>query len=112
MDLTGFPIPRMDWDSTNIVEEFKKFHQHVELILTGALSEKTEAVNVTYLLLWVGEKGREIYNTLTLSDDERKSARLICDAFQKHLQPKSNSIFSRFINSTIKSKIMTVLKRS
>lgn len=38
MDLTGVLIPRMNWDNANLLEEFKKFHQHVKLILQGALA--------------------------------------------------------------------------
>ena len=48
------------------------------------------------MLLWVGEKGREIYNTLTLSNDERKKVDDICEPFQNHVQPKSNPVFARY----------------
>ena len=94
MDLTGIPIPRMNWDSANFLEEFKKFRQHVELILKGALAEKEESVKVTYVLLWVGEKGREIFNTLPLTDEARQSTKAIIDAFQAHVQPRSNPVFN------------------
>lgn len=96
MDLTGVPTPVMNWDSANLLETFKKFRQHVELIFLGALKDKEEEVKVTYLLLWIGEKGREIYNTLTLTADECKSVKQICQAFEKHVQPKSNPVFSRY----------------
>lgn len=56
----------MDWDSVNLLKSFRKFRQHGELISAGALKDKTEDVHVTYVLLWLGEKGPEIYNTLTL----------------------------------------------
>ncbi|MCG7878659.1 MAG: hypothetical protein JAY78_20305, partial [Candidatus Thiodiazotropha taylori] len=80
----------------NLLEAFKKFRQHAELVFAGALKEKDEEVHVTYLLLWVGEKGREIYNTLTLTDAQRKKVKDICEAFQKHVQPKSNPVFARY----------------
>lgn len=86
----------MDWNSMNLLEAFKKFRQHAELVFAGALKEKDEEVHVTYLLLWVGEKGREIYNTLTLTDAQRKKVKDICEAFQKHVQPKSNPVFARY----------------
>ncbi|XP_060606617.1 uncharacterized protein K02A2.6-like [Ruditapes philippinarum] len=44
MDLNGVPIPTMNWDSQNPMEEFKKFRQHAELIFSGALREKEEEV--------------------------------------------------------------------
>ena len=57
MELSGVPTPSMDCSSVNLLESFKKFRLHAELIFAGALAEKTEEVHVTYLLLWVGEKG-------------------------------------------------------
>ena len=38
-----------------------KSTQHAELIFAGALRDKDPEVHCTYILLWVGEKGREIY---------------------------------------------------
>ena len=96
MELSGVPTPSTDWSSVNLLESFKIFRQHAELIFTGALAEKTEEVHVTYLLLWVGEKGREIYNTLNLTAEQKKKVADICTAFQTHLQPKSNPVFARY----------------
>ena len=96
MDLTGIHIPRMNSDSANLLEELKKFRQHVELILKGALEEKEESAKVTYMLFWFGEKGREIFNTLLLKDEARQSTKAIFDAFQTHVQPRSNPVFNRY----------------
>ena len=63
MDLNGIPQPQMNWESTNLPETWKKFQQHVRLILDGPLGEKDEKVKITYLLLWVGEKGRDIFSS-------------------------------------------------
>lgn len=41
MDLNGVPIPTMNWDSKNPLEEFKKFRQRAELFFSVAhLKEK------------------------------------------------------------------------
>lgn len=96
MELSGVPVPSMDWSSVNLLESFKKFRQHAELVFKGALKEKDEEVHVTYLLLWIGEKGREIYNTLSLTEAQKKSVKDTCEAFQKHVQPKSNPVFARY----------------
>ena len=57
MELSGIPQPKMDWESSNLPAEWKKFKQHVELILAGPLNKKEEAEKCTYVLLWVGSKG-------------------------------------------------------
>ena len=80
----------------NLLENLKKFRQHAELIFKGALTDKTEEIHVTYLLLWVGETGREFYNTLDLTNDERKKVGDICETFQNYVHPKSNQVFARY----------------
>lgn len=63
MDLTGIPIPNMNWDSTNLHEAWKKFRQHVDLIFGGPLADKVEHIHCKYLLLWIGDKGQDVFNT-------------------------------------------------
>ena len=61
MDFAGVPSPRMDWESTNLPDAWSKFKQHVELMFAGPLREREEE-KFSYLLLCIGEKGRDIYN--------------------------------------------------
>lgn len=74
MDLTCVLTPKIDWESTNLPEQWKKFHSHdVKPIFKGTLHEKDEEIEVTYLLLWVGEKGCKISNTWAdIKSDDRK----------------------------------------
>lgn len=95
-DLSGIPTPCMDWDSSNLPEAWKKFTCHVNLIFQGPLKEKEEDVKVNYLLLWVGDRGRDIYNTWELTGDDRKKLKPHLDKFQQHVQPKLNPIFARY----------------
>ena len=97
MDLTGVPTPKIDWESMNLPEQWKKFHSHVELIFKGPLHEKDEEIKVTYLLLWVGDKGREISNTwANMTADDRKKLEPHYKRFKDHVQPKLNPILARF----------------
>ena len=57
MDLSEVPTPKLDWDSKNPPEQCRKFKSNVELIFSGPLKEKSEAVKVNYLLLWISDKG-------------------------------------------------------
>ena len=96
-DLTGLPIPRMDWDNTNLPETWRKFQSTVELMFQGPLQPKDEAIKVSYLLLWVGERGREIADTWTdISEEDKKKLAPHYERFRKHVQPKLNPIFSRY----------------
>ena len=96
MELAGVPTPSMNWCNANLLEVFKKFRQYAELIYAGALRDKYREVHCTYLLLWVGEKGHEIYNILTLTNDQKKDVLESCSAFQTQMQPKYNSVFARY----------------
>ena len=63
MDLSGIPPLVMTWDASNLPEVRQKFKLHVSLIFSGPLKAKTVEEHVSYFLLWVGQKGREIYKT-------------------------------------------------
>ena len=70
--MCGVSIPAMDWESSNLPEALEKFMRHAKLVFSGPLKSKTEEEKVSYLLLWIGDKGRDIQHTWTLSDDEAK----------------------------------------
>ena len=74
----------------------KKFRGHADLMFSGPLKDKDDSAKVSYLLLWMGEKGRDIYRTLVLTKEQRKSVNDICEAIERHVQPKSNPVFSRY----------------
>lgn len=97
MDLADIPQLQMQWDASNPLESWKKFRQHVELIFQGPFVEKEEKQKIRYLLLWAGEKGRDVYNTWTLSEDEGKPLEVNFKKFQDYVQPKHNPVFSRYI---------------
>ena len=96
MELNAIPTPIINWNASNLAEAWRKFEQHVRLILEGPLSDKDEEVKVKYLLLWVGENGRDIYDTWNLSADDKKKLDVHFERFQQHVQPKKNSIFARY----------------
>ena len=92
METAGVPMPIMDWDSSNLPDAWRKFRQHVELMFLGPLSAKKEEERCSYLLLWIGEKGRDIYNTWT----EKKVIKTYYEGFEAYVIPKANPIFARY----------------
>ena len=95
MDLSGIPTPHMDRESNNLPASWTKFKQHCEVIFAGPLKQKSEEVKVTYLLLWIGDTGRDILNTWTI-DDEAKRLNALYERYARHVQPKLNPVFARF----------------
>ena len=97
MDLTGGQSPQMDWDAENLPERWKRFRQHVELMFSGPLAAKKEEEKCSYLLIWRGEKGRDIANTWSdVSDDDKKKLKTYFERFANHVEPKCNPVFSRY----------------
>jgi hypothetical protein len=96
MELTGLSPPVMRWEDSNLPEAWDKFERHVKLMFTGPLKAKKEDEQISYLLLWVGEKGRDIHATWTLSDEEAKQIDTYYEKFRAHVQPTLNPIFARF----------------
>ena len=96
MESLGISAPKMEWESSNLKEAWKRFRQVTELMFSGPLKSKSEQEKCSYLLLWVGEKGRDIYNTWTLSEDESKKLKTYYDKYESYVKPKTNSLFCRY----------------
>ena len=62
----------MEWESNDLEGALKRFYTHVNFMFTGPLKKKTEEEKCSYLMLCVGEKGRNIYSTWTLSEEDAK----------------------------------------
>lgn len=83
----------MDWDSVNLPDVWRRFIQHIRLMFSGPLKGKNEPTLCSYLLLWVGERGRDIYNMWTLTADEAKNLSTYYERFEHYLMAKTKTIF-------------------
>ena len=52
---------------------------------------------MSYLLICVGQKGRDIYNTWTdITDEDKSKLKTYHDRFEAHVSPRANPVFARF----------------
>ena len=51
-------VPKMDWTATDLPTAFKNFKSHCEFMFGGPLKAKDEEEQCSYLMIWVGDKGR------------------------------------------------------
>jgi len=96
MLLSGLECPVMQLEGDNLKETCHRCKQHVELMFTGPLKSRNKAEKCSYLLIWVSQKGRDIYNTWTdISEDDRQKPQTYYDRFENHASLKSNPVFAR-----------------
>lgn len=91
----GISPPVMDWESTNLPEAWRKLQQHSQMIFGGTLNSKKEEEQCSCLLLWVGDKGRNILNPLNISADGSKKLDSFYEHLKNHVQPKLSPVFNR-----------------
>lgn len=97
MNLSGITPPFMNWNHTNLPAQWDKFKRYAELIFSGPLEEKTEPEKVAYLLIWVGEKGRDIRATWTdIREEDAGKLETYYQRYQDYVQPKLNPVMARF----------------
>ena len=94
--LVGVPIPTLDWKSSNLPEEFRKFKRSVEFIFNGPLKDESEDVKVQYLLMWVGPDGADIRDGWQLSSADSVKLDIHWSKFDAYVKPKSTFRVARF----------------
>ena len=62
----------------------------------GPLKSKTEEEWCNYIMLWVGEKGRELHSTWNLSAEDAKKREKYYEQLEAYVKLKSNKIYSRY----------------
>ena len=69
-----------------------------------ALKEKSSEIVATTLKSLVGESCYHIYQHLPLTDEQRKDHQKILEGLTKHFEPKSNTIYERYIFNSCKQE--------
>ena len=92
--------PTIDWESRDLESAWKRFQVHVNFMFSGPLQDKTEEERCSYLMLWVGEKGRNIYSTWTIEAGKEKKLKTYIDGFTEYVKPRTNTVYNRFLFQT------------
>ena len=103
-----FKPPVMDRTSPGDVHKrFKNCNHKCELFFAGTLEKVEEAKKVTLLLLWVDDKGLEMYNTATWQNDgDDLKLEPVLAALEAYTKPQSNHILSRYQLRCLKQRDM------
>ena len=77
MALSSVDVPKMQWIGDNLRENWRRFKQHAELMFSGPLKSRSEAEKCSYLLIWRGQEGRDIFNTKPHTRRQKEVANLL-----------------------------------
>ena len=94
---TSFAPPQMNWDAPDPITAFARFKQKCQLMFSSVLKDADDEEKVSYVLLWSGEKGLDIYNSWTFTkEEERKKPAIIFERFENQLEPKTSHRIHRY----------------
>ena len=63
----------------------------------SVLKDTDDEEKVSYILLWSGEKGLDVYNSWTFTkEDDRKKPAVLLEKFENQLEPKTSHRIHRY----------------
>ena len=87
-------MPRMNWSSADIAGTFSLFKQKCQILF--AVKEIKRENMVNYILMYIGDEGLRIYNSWTLSENDKADPNVVWKKFEAHIEPKVNFRVQRF----------------
>ena len=87
-------MPRMNWSSADIAGTFSLFKQKCQILF--AVKEIKRENTVNYILMYIGDEGLRIYNSWTLSENDKADPNVVWKKFELHIEPKVNFRVQRF----------------
>ena len=114
MAVSQADLPRMDWDSPVLREAWKKFEDHANLFFSGSLRKTEPNQRVSFILIWSGERGREIFSSFhfaptvvavpaadgqaavaAVAGEDNTDLQTVYKKFQMYVAPRSTMFVSR-----------------
>lgn len=83
-------------EGTNVAEKWRKWKQTMELYLTLSMTGKSEKEKCGAFLYIIGQAGRDVYNTMTFSDEEKDKIAVLFTKFESYCKPKQNVTIERY----------------
>lgn len=66
----------------------------MQLNFGGLFRDKDEMVKISYLLIWIGDKGRDVHTIWTLTNEEKKKLDMYYNRFKACVQPTLTPVFN------------------
>ena len=91
------PPVQLDFDATNLTDNWKRWKQELELYMDLAMNGRDEVTKVKLFMYLIGSQGREIYDTLAFEiPASERTLTQVLQAFDGHCNPRKNETVERF----------------
>ena len=84
------PPPELDSGSTTLPERWCQWKQTMKLYIELTMTGKSEKEKCCAFLYTIGQAGRDIYNTMTFSEEEQDKIDILFTKFETYCKPKNN----------------------
>ncbi len=93
--MAKFKTPEMSWIVQDLNQEWRRFYRQAMCIFEGPLDDKDDSVKVSYLKLWVGDKGLDVFEGFTFDDPgDAKKLDIVLKKFEEYCTPRKNHIMA------------------
>lgn len=90
-------VERLKLDG-NISENWRRFKRNFEIYLNASgIIGKGESTKINTFLNAIGEEAVEIFDTFTLTEEQKGSYTAVVKAFEDFCTPKKNTVYERFM---------------
>ena len=86
------PPPELDFSTTdgNFPERWRKWEQTMKLYLDITMNDRDEKDKCSAFLYIIGQEGREIFNTMTIPDEDVDKLDTLFNKFKEYCAPREN----------------------
>ena len=95
MASTNFEHPSIDWEATDLYQEFIRFRDHVGFVFDGPLATLPDKQKAGFIGTWIGAQGRQIYRTLQWAEGEKEDPDKVLSKFETYVRPRKNKRVAR-----------------
>ena len=90
-----YKSPEMVWTSQDLSHEWRHFYRQASCILDGLLHDKEENVKVSYLKMWVGDKGLDVFEGFQFAKPEHAAKlAVVVKKYKEYCSLRKNHIMA------------------
>ena len=106
------PPPELDFSTTgrtSLPERWRQWKQTMQLYIELTMKNKSQKEKCSAFLYTIGQAGRDVYNTMTLSEEEQDKIDVLFSKFELYCKPKQNVTIERYrFNTRVQGRQETV----